>query len=247
MWLCVQTCASGVDRFSTFAGPERAPGGRSAHLQYKPRFRLAPRRYPAWVSARVSGAVEASGRRAYRRAYVKPSRKCRRRAGHRGLPALPEAVAALHLRQRHPDREPPLAPDPAAPAGAGPDAWDRAADRAAFYWRGREGRPVLAEPRQGARPACCRPLALGGALSRLGEGGSARSRQGDRRAQPQGRDGRQPACDPGSHRRGGAARWHLEPGQGAVVAQSVDAEMPARDPGTEATFRLWGAASRAAP
>ena len=50
------------------------------------------------------------------------------------------------------------------------------------------------------------------------------------------------------HRRHGAARRHLEPGQGAVVAQCLDAEMPARDSRPQAAVALRGscAASRAA-
>jgi hypothetical protein len=40
---------------------------------------------------------------------------------------------------------------------------------------------------------------------------------------------------------------HLEPGQGVVVAQCMDAEMPARHPRTEAAVTLRQAAQRAAP
>ena len=68
-----------------------------------------------------------------------------------------------------------------------------------------------------------------------------------RRHQPQGRDRGPSARHPERHRRHRAARRHLEPGQGAVVAQCVDAEMPARHPRPEASLALRQAAPRAAP
>src|SRR5262249_53136463 len=43
------------------------------------------------------------------------------------------------------------------------------------------------------------------------------------------------------------ARRHLEPGQGAVVAQCLDAEMPARDSRTAPALALRPLAPRAAP
>ena len=53
---------------------------------------------------------------------------------------------------------------------------------------------------------------------------------------------------PEGHRRHRAARRHLEPGQGAVVAQCVDAEVPARHPrpGAAVALRQAAHASRAA-
>ncbi len=67
-----------------------------------------------------------------------------------------------------------------------------------------------------------------------------------RRHQPQRRNRRQPARHPERHRRHRAARRDLEPGQGAVVAQCLDAEMPARHPRPGASIALWAAAPRAA-
>ena len=74
-----------------------------------------------------------------------------------------------------------------------------------------------------------RSLALGGALSRFCQGQRSRDRSRDRRDQPQGRGRAAPARHPLRHRRHRAARRNLEPGQGAVVAQCVDAEVPAGD------------------
>ena len=70
-----------------------------------------------------------------------------------GVPAVRQTAAAVHLRQRHADREPDFAADPAASAGAGQGARHRAADRAAFQECGGQDRPVLAEPVQGAGAA----------------------------------------------------------------------------------------------
>ena len=75
------------------------------------------------------------------------------RGGDTGLSALPQAVAAVHLRQHHADREPDFAADPAASAGAGQGARHGAADRAAFQECGVEDRIVVAEPFQGAGAA----------------------------------------------------------------------------------------------
>ena len=94
-----------------------------------------------------------------------------------------------------------------------------------------------------------RSLALGGALSRLRQGQPsstptreivAINRKGeiedDQRAILK------------RHRRHRAARRHLEPGQGAVVAQCLDAEVPARHPRPGKRRRVTAscAASRAA-
>ena len=66
----------------------------------------------------------------------------------------------------------------------------------AFQGCGVQDRPVLAEPVQGAGAAGRRSLALGRALSRLGQGRRPRHRRRDRRAQPQGRGRGQPARHP---------------------------------------------------
>ncbi|MGY3540591.1 hypothetical protein ACVIIY_004811 [Bradyrhizobium sp. USDA 4515] len=75
-----------------------------------------------------------------------------------------QAVAAVHLRQRHADREPHPAPDPDPSAGAGQGARHRATVGTAFRKRRGADRAVLAEPGQGARPAGTRSVTLGAAL-----------------------------------------------------------------------------------
>ena len=74
----------------------------------------------------------------------------------------------------------------------------------------------------------------------------SRHRRRDRRDQPQGRDRAAPARHPQRHRRHRAARRNLEPGQGAVVAQCVDAEVPAGHSRSEAPVALRQAPQGAA-
>ena len=111
---------------------------------------------------------------------------------------------------------------------------------------GAQDRPVLAEPVQGAGTPGARSLALGRALSRFRQGRGSRNRPRYRRHRPQGRGRGEPARHPERHRGHRAARRHLEPGQGAVVAQCLDAEMPARHPRPDAAVALRQAAQGAA-
>src|SRR4051794_27654522 len=92
------------------------------------------------------------------------------------MPALPEADAVVHLRQRHAHQDPALAPDPSASAGAGQGARHCAAACEAFRRCHAAGRPVLAEPVESAGATHRERLALGGALSRLGARHRSRGR-----------------------------------------------------------------------
>ncbi len=74
----------------------------------------------------------------------------------------------------------------------------------------------------------------------------SRHRPRHRRDQPQRRDGGRSTRDPRGHRGHRAAGWYLEPGQGAVVAQRVDAEVPARYSRTPSGLALWQASQGAA-
>ena len=62
--------------------------------------------------------------------------------------------------------------------------------------------------------------------SREGRGAGARPRH--RGGEPQGRGAARPGCGAARHRRHHPARRHLEPGQGDLVAQRLDAQVPPR-------------------
>ena len=83
---------------------------------------------------------------------------------------MPEAAVALRLRRDRADRQSRRAPGAAASAGAGQDARHRPRLGAVAEAGRVQGRPVLAEPRQGAR-AAGRAAQLGGRLSRLDQAG----------------------------------------------------------------------------
>ena len=99
--------------------------------------------------------------------------RCRSDATPRPRPrmsALPQAGGAVRLRRHRADRQPRVGSDPPASPGAGPSARHRAADGAQFARCRRQGRAVMAEPAQNSRPHR-RSASLGGALSRLRQGG----------------------------------------------------------------------------
>ncbi len=126
-----------------------------------------------------------------------------------------EAVAAVHLAsQRGADRQPHRTADPATSAGAGPGAWHRAADCAAFPERARSGLswPSLSK----ALGRTVDPAGLGDPLSRFGQSGCGGGRRHRRCAQSQGdpldNQGRAGADRNGKHLYAGtgdAYRLHL--------------------------------------
>ena len=95
--------------------------------------------------------------------------------------------------------------------------------RAAVRASDPQRRPVVAEPRQGAR-ASGRSETVGDPLSRLGAGRRLSARARGRRIRPQGRGARRPGARACRHRGGHPARRNVEPGQDAVVAQCLAAQ-----------------------
>ena len=139
------------------------------------------------------------------------------------MSALPEAAGAVRLRQASSRSTTGIAADPAAPAGAGSRARHRPADGAALQGRAAQNRPVLAEPDQVlGRPADPQRWAM----LYLGSVRPAVLPERDLVVvNTERRRGRSPGRGAARHRRHHAARRHLEPGQGAVVAQRLDAEV----------------------